>query len=108
MNKKRPPRVEYQESGGGWGNPLLGRVFDSNKDLPEDEREHFAQLVEQCDLSNSGQLEGRPPTDTTTFELRVEENDDTVKVVGDMQRADDKLRALVSFIRKHSRKEILK
>ena len=108
MDKEKPPSIKYQESGGGWGNPLMGRVFDSDKDVPEDELTDFIELVEQCDLSASGELQGQPPTDAATFELRVEEDNKTINLVGDMQRADDKLRSLISFIRKHSRKELLK
>lgn len=108
MDKERPRRIRYQESGGGWGNPLLGRVFDSDRDVPEEEMTNFIELVEQCDLSESGELPGRPPTDTSTFELRVGEDDKTINLIGDMQRAGDKLRTLIGFIRKHSRKEMLK
>lgn len=108
MGKKKSRRIKYQESGGGWGNPLMGRVFDSDKDVPVEEVADFNKLVEQCDLSKPGELPGKPPTDTATFELRVEEDDKTIELVGDMLRADDKLRSLITFIRKHSRKETLK
>ena len=107
MNKKKSRRIKYQESGGGWGNPLMGRVFDSDRDLPEKKLTKLNELVEKCNLLESGELQGKPPTDTPTFELRVEGNDTTMKLVGDMHRADDKLRSLISFIRKYSRKEIL-
>ncbi len=108
MGKGKPRRVRFQESGGGWGNPLIGRVFDSEKDVPEEELNDFLELVEQCKISESGELEGQPPTDTSIFELSIEEDDRTIRLIGDMQRADDKLRSLIGFIRKHSRKEALK
>lgn len=108
MDKQKSLRIKYRESGGGWGNPLMGRVFDSDEDVPEEALTNFIELVEQCDLSKSGELQGQPPTDCSTFELSVEKAHKTIKVVGDMQRADDQLRKLLSFIRKHSRKEIVK
>ena len=108
MSEEKSRRIKFQESGGGWGNPLIGRVFDSDKDVPEDEWTNFIELVEQCKISKSGELEGQPPTDTSTFELRIEEDDRTIKLTGDMLRADNKLRSLIGFIRKHSHKEILK
>ena len=86
----------------------MGRVFDSDQDLPEEEVGNFNKLVDQCDLSKPGELPGKPPTDTSTFELFVEEDEKTIELAGDMLRADDKLRSLITFIRKHSRKEILK
>lgn len=108
MDKQKPLRIKYRESGGGWGNPLMGRVFDSEKDVPVEALTNFMELVEQCDLSKSGELQGQPPTDCSTFELSVEEAGKTTCVIGDMQRADDQLRNLIGFIRKHSRKEIVK
>ena len=108
MGKKESRRIEYQESGGGWGNPLMGRVFESSKDVPEEEWTDFINLVEQCDLSKAGELQNKPsPTDTSSFELCLKEDDKTIRLVGNMLQADDKLRMLISFIRKHSRKELL-
>lgn len=108
MDARKPVRVKYQESGGGWGNPLMGRVFDSDQDVPEEEFSRLVELVDGCDLKTSGEMPGRPPTDVPSFELRVERDDRTVRLVGDMPRADEKLRALISFIRDHSRREMLK
>jgi hypothetical protein len=100
--------VTYQESGGGgWTNPLIGRVFDSDRDVTEDELPELASLVERCRFPRSGKLPGRAPADVTSFELHVELDDRTQTIVGDVQRADATVKALVSFIRKHSRKQQL-
>ena len=108
MEKHKPFRIKFQESGGGWGNPLMGRVFDSDQDVPQEKLDELKELVEHCDLAESGELPGRPPTDVGSFELRVEVPDKAITLVGDMLRADKNLQKLVSFIREHSRKEMLK
>ena len=108
MGKKYSKRIKYQESGGGWGNPLMGRVFDSEKDIPEEERDQFDQLAGRCDLSLSGELPGQPAVDAPIFELSVEDNENTFHFMGDLQRADDHLRALIVFIQKHCRQEAMK
>jgi hypothetical protein len=107
MARERALRIKFQESGGGWGNPLMGLVFDSNLDVPEEELGDLVSLVERCDLSRSGELEGRPPTDTPKFALCVEKDGEKVEVFGDVQRSDKNLRSLINFIRRHGRKELL-
>ncbi|MBL4674395.1 MAG: hypothetical protein JKX81_19190, partial [Arenicella sp.] len=44
-------RVYFEESGGGWGNPLSGLVFDSDVDLPEGELQTFRNLFERFRLN---------------------------------------------------------
>jgi hypothetical protein len=107
MSKKKLPNIKYQESGGGWGNPLLGYVFDSNKDVPQNKLPEFTKLVECCNLSETAKPSGQPPTDVSTFELKVEDGGSSVKLVGNMLQADDKLQSLIRFIKEHSREEIL-
>ena len=101
------PKIKFQESGGGWKNPLMGRVFDSDQDLPDEVTIEFDALVGRCDFSRSGELDGRPAADAPTFELKIEADDKIIRIIGDTQRADTHLKALVNFIRKHSRNEML-
>ena len=107
MSEHAELRVRFQESGGGWGNPLMGRVFDSARDVPAGEMDQLAELVDRCRLAESGELPGERPVDVETFELAVERGGRTVSVVGDMQRADDALKELVQFVRRRSRREML-
>jgi hypothetical protein len=85
----------------------MGRVFDSDEDVTDDELPALVELVERCHFPKSGTLPGRPPADAASFQLHVEVDDRTLTLVGDVQRADETLKALVSFIRKRSRKQML-
>lgn len=107
MAQSKRLRVMYEESGGGWANPLMGRVFDSERDVTEDELPALVKLVERCRFPKSGELPGPAPTDVASFRLHVELADRTLTLVGDVQRADPTVKALVSFIRMHSRKQML-
>ena len=107
MEKPKALRIKFQESGGGWGNPLMGRVFDSDRDVSEEKFAELMELVEHCDLQESGELPGRPPMDVGTFELCVEGQDKAITLVGDMLRANEELQKLISFMRDHGRKEML-
>ena len=101
-------RVRYQESGGGWGNPLAGRVFDSDEDISESDFAKLVELVRRCEFDEGVQvLPGNPPTDVATFQLEVEEGGSESTVVGDIQRAEKRLRKLVGFVRKRSRRKML-
>lgn len=107
MAKAKLRRIEYQESGGGWGNPLMGRVFDSDLDIRKEELAGLFELCERCELPSTGKLSGPPSIDSPSFEISIEDDDRTLKVVGDYQQADEHLKDLISFIRKHSRKALL-
>ena len=53
-------RVRFLESGGGWGNPLLGRVFDSHSDIGEDEADVIFDELESR-LNDAAEANGFLP-----------------------------------------------
>ncbi len=107
MGRRNRIHVTYQESGGGWGNPLLGRVFDSDSDLSEEERIALQHLLQSCKLSKQDP-ENESARDAPAFELCVESGGETFTITGDRVSADEKLRPLLDFVRRRSRKELLK
>lgn len=100
-------RVVFQESGGGWGNPLLGQVFDSDRDVAEEEIAELRSLVERCSFPNNTIRDQQLAVDVSGFELTIQDEDKNVAVTGDMLAADKNMRELVNFIKKRSRKKLL-
>ena len=104
--KNRRVRVTFEESGGGWGNPLLGNVFDSNRDVGDDaEFRKLVELVKACGDLEPSDLP--PPTDTRSFSLKVVVDGHSNHLHSDMIRSNEAVKNLVTFCRSHSRREQL-
>jgi hypothetical protein len=118
-------RVYFEESGGGWGNPLLGLVFDSGLDLPEAELQTFKDLLQRfrsnqeatefeegaqiCTTTSAQKRSGPPgPSDSKSFRINAEIGAIKIDVEGTFQSVDEDVRQLVEFIRRHSREHEFK
>jgi len=99
--------VKFEESGGGWGNPLMGKVFDSKIDLSKEQVKEFLSLLEVCDLSQDSLISKNSTTDLAMFQLTIINNDKENFVSGTFLEMDTSIKELVRFLRKHGRQKLL-
>ena len=99
--------IHFEESGGGWTNPLIGRVLDSTKDMPKDEIQNFLALLEVCEFKKMVLRRSAPTADMTSFTLKIVYKGNEVSASGQFFEFEKEVRDLIGFLRKHSRKVLL-
>lgn len=101
-------RVRFQESPGGWGNPLRGKVFDSEIDLKPEETPLLQTLLDRCQLRESIDTRTGGARDLGSYDLTIEADDRTVCIRTDPMTLTEPLKSLVDFLRARAKPGPLK